>query len=31
MKERFKENDIHILNCRQNIIVNEQIKNTIQS
>ncbi|XP_022168058.1 zinc finger MYM-type protein 1-like [Myzus persicae] len=28
MKERFKENDIHILNCMQDIIVNEPIKFT---
>jgi len=28
MKERFKENDIHILNCLQDIIVNEPINIT---
>ncbi|XP_022161888.1 zinc finger MYM-type protein 1-like [Myzus persicae] len=28
MKERFNENDIHILNCMQDIIVNEPIKFT---
>ncbi|KAL4103605.1 hypothetical protein QTP88_018966 [Uroleucon formosanum] len=28
MKERFKENDIHILNCMQDIIVNEPTKFT---